>query len=94
MVELVSVIVPLFSIPPPFPGVLPPVIVSPERDAVTPPSTSNTRLFPPPLTITPAAGPVIEVVKAVSLSSSWAVRVIVCWVAKTVGSKLMVAPAN
>ena len=50
---------------------LPPVIVRPEMDAVTPASTWNTRLSPPPLTVTPAAGPVIVSVSLVLLSSSW-----------------------
>ena len=60
MVQLVSVVVPpLLYRPPPLPLALPPVIVSPEIDAVTPASTWNTRLVPPPLTVTPAAGPVI-----------------------------------
>ena len=43
---------------------LPPVIVSPEIDAVTPASTWNTRLASPPLTVTPAAGPVIVSVRS------------------------------
>ena len=60
--------------PPPLPSALPPVIVSPEIDAVTPASTWNTRLSPPPLTVTPAAGPVIVSVPVVSLSSSWLPR--------------------
>ena len=47
------------------------MIVSPEIDAVTPASTWNTRLSPPPLTVTPAAGPVIVSVPLVLLSSSW-----------------------
>ena len=34
-------------------------------------STWNTRLCPPPLTVTPAFGPVIVSVPVVSLSSSW-----------------------
>ena len=42
-----------------------------EVDAVTPLSTWNTRLRPPPLTVTPAAGPVIVSVPLVLLSSSW-----------------------
>ena len=71
---------------------LPPVIVSPEIDAVTPPSTWNTRLSPPPLTVTPAFGPVIVSVPLVSLSSSWVpVRVIVCGVLNTVLSKVIVS---
>ena len=70
----------------------PPVIVSPEIDAVTPASTWNTRLAPLPLTVTPAAGPVIVSVPVVSLSSSWRrLRVIVCGVVNTVGSKLIVS---
>ena len=57
------------------------MIVSPEMDAVTPASTWNTRLCPPPLTVTPAAGPVIVSVPVVLLSSSCVpVRVIVCGV--------------
>ena len=67
------------------------MIVSPEIDAVTPLSTWNTRLSPPPLTVTPAFGPVIVSVSLVLLSSSWVpVRVIVCGVAKTFLSKVMV----
>ena len=50
------------------------MIVSPEIDAVTPASTWNTRLAPPPLTVTPAFGPVIVSVPVVSLSSSWVPR--------------------
>ena len=68
------------------------MIVSPEMDAVTPLSTWNTRLSPPPLTVTPAAGPVIVSVSVVLLSSSCVpVRVIVCGVANTFGSKVMFA---
>ena len=79
--QLVSVVVPKLARPPPLPVVVPPVIVSPEMDAVTPASTWNTRLSPPPLTVTPAAGPVIVSVSLVLLSSSWVpVRVIVCGV--------------
>ena len=67
------------------------MIVSPEIDAVTPPSIWNTRLALLPLTVTPAAGPVIVSVPVVSLSSSWVpFRVIVCGVAKTVVSKSIV----
>src|SRR3954467_12334790 len=39
--------------PPPFPGVEPPVMPSPEIDAVTNGSTWKTRLRPPPLSVTP-----------------------------------------
>ena len=60
---------------------LPPVMVSPEIVAVTPLSTWNTRPALLPLTVTPAAGPVIVVAPVVSVSSSWPpVRVIVCGV--------------
>ena len=53
----------------------------PEIDAVTPPSTSKTRLFPPALTVTPAAGPVIVCFPPVSASSSWLpLSLIVCGV--------------
>ena len=92
-VQLVSVAVPpsLYR-PPPLLAVLPPVIVSPEIDAVTPASTWNTRLSPPPLTVTPAFGPVIVSVPVVSLSSSWVpVRVIVCGVLNTLLSKAIVS---
>src|SRR5262249_16701145 len=92
-VQLVSASVPRLSRPPPLPklGALPLLIVSPERDAVTRLSTWNTRLSPPPLTVTPAAGPVIVMASVVLLSSSWLpVRVIVCGVAKTCLSKGMV----
>src|SRR5262249_12800459 len=90
MVQLVSVAVPRLYRPPPT-NALPPVIVSPERDAVTPPSIWNTRLALLPLIVTPAAGPVIVSVPLVLLSSSWVpVRVIVCGEANTVGSKVMV----
>src|SRR5262249_13883167 len=59
-----------------------------EMDAVTIPSTWKTRLNPPPLTVTPAAGPVIASVPVVSLSSSWPpVRLIVLAVLNTVLSK-------
>ncbi len=90
MVQLLRVRAPEFCRPPPV-VVLPPVIVSPERDALTPASTWNTRLSPPPLTVTPPAGPMIVSSPDVSVSSSCLpVRVIVCGVAKTVGSKVMV----
>ena len=65
------------------------MIVSPERLAVTPLSTSNTRLALLPLMVTPVAGPVIVVVSAVLAKTSGDVRVIACRVAKTAGSKLM-----
>ena len=53
-------------------------MVRPESAAVTPLSTSKTRLFPPASMVRPAAGPVIVSSPPVSLSSSWpAVRVIV-----------------
>src|SRR5262249_56183498 len=49
------------------------------------------RLSPPPLTVRPAAGPRIVTASLVLLSSSWLPpRVIVCAVAKTIGSKVMV----
>jgi hypothetical protein len=71
---------------------LPPVIISPEMDAVTSASTWNTRLSPPPLTVTPAAGPVIVAVPTVSLNSSWVpARVIVCGVLNTPLSKSIVS---
>ena len=61
-VQLVIVSVPLLLTPPPLPVTEPPVIVSPERDAVTLASTWNTRLVPPPLTITPAGVPELVIV--------------------------------
>ena len=94
-VQLFSVVVPKLARPPPSPvwpscRVVPPVIVSPEMDAVTSASTWNTRLSPPPLTVTPAVGPVIVSVSLVLLSSSWVpVRVIVCGVLNTLLSKVM-----
>ena len=67
------------------------MIVSPDRAAEAPASIWNTRLEPPPLTVTPAAGPLIVVV-AVSVSSSWPpVRVIVCGVLNAVLSKAIVS---
>src|SRR4051812_46943257 len=90
MVQLVSVIVPpLLNTPPPLPLVaLPPVMVSSERDAVTFGSTRNTRESPPPLTVTPPAGPAIVAIPPVLLSSSGApTRVIVWGVEKTAGSQ-------
>jgi hypothetical protein len=93
MVQSVSVTEPpsLYR-PPPFSEVEPPVMVRPLKLAVTPASTWNTRLAPPPLTVTPAAGPVIVSVPVVSLSSSWVpFRVIVCGVLNTVLSKVMVS---
>ncbi len=89
-VQLVSVSVPELFTPPPTVAELPPLIVSPEMDAVTSPSTWNTRLSPPPLTVTPAFGPVMVSVSLVLLSSSWVpVRVIVCGVLNTVLSKVI-----
>src|SRR5262249_34914627 len=88
-VQLVSVAVPKLYRPPPLPE-LPPVIVSPEREAVTSPSTWNTRLSPSPLTVTPAAGPVMVSFALVLLSSSWVpVRVIVFAVLNTPRSKVI-----
>ena len=56
-------------------------MVRPEIEAVTPLSTSKTRLIPSPLTVTPAAGPVMVSVSAVlESSSSVPVRMIVCGV--------------
>jgi hypothetical protein len=81
--------------PPPLPVVLPPVIVSPEMEAVTPPSTWNTRLSPPPLTVRPAAGAAIVSVPLAALSSSGRpARVIVWAVAKTVLSQVIVWPGS
>ena len=61
--------VPRLSSPPPSPVTVPPVIVSPEIDAVTLALTWNTRLAWLPLTVTPAAGPVIVCVPVVLLSA-------------------------
>ena len=71
-VQSVSVLVPpsLYR-PPPLPAVEPPEMIRPLKVAVTPLSTWNTRLVPPPLIVTPAAGPVIVSVPLVLLSSSW-----------------------
>ena len=63
-------------------------MVRPESEAVTPLSICNTRLWPPPLMVTPAAGPVMVSVSVVlESSSSVPVRVIVCGVLNTFGSK-------
>jgi hypothetical protein len=65
--------------------------IAKQTGAVTPASIWSTRLALLPLIVTPAAEPVIVSVPVVSLSSSWPpVRVIVCEVAKTVGSNWMV----
>ena len=70
---------------------LPPVIVRPEIVAVTPPPTSKTRLVPPPLMVTPAAGPVIDWAPPVSDSSSGLPpRVIVSGVLNADGLKMIV----
>ena len=65
--------VPWLYRPPPFSLLVvePPVMVRPESEAVTPELTWKTRLRPPPLTVTPAAGPVMVSVPPVSLSTSW-----------------------
>ena len=58
---------------------------------MTPLSIWNTRLFPPPLIVNPAAGPVIVCIPLASLSaSSLPPRVTVCGVPNTVGSKSIV----
>src|SRR5262249_61387899 len=70
-VQLVSETVPPWSYSPaPFVVVEPFVMVRSLKVAVTPPSTWNTRLAPPPLTVTPTAGPVIDTGAVVVLSSS------------------------
>ncbi len=69
-------------------------MVNPESEAVTPLSIWKTRLWPPPLMVRPAAGPVIVCAPPVSFSSSWPrVSVIVCGVAKAVGSKVIISAA-
>ncbi len=70
--------------------VRPPESVSSDSDPVTPASTSNTGLGPLPLTITPAAGPVIVWVPPVLLNASWPDVNAIVWVpVKTAGSKLI-----
>src|SRR3954453_2519498 len=73
-------------------------MVNPERDALAPPLTWKTRLSPPPLTVTPAVGPVIVQVGIVPVfvNSSWPpVGGIVCMLAKILGEKLLATgPAN
>ena len=70
---------------------LPPVMVSPEIDAVTFGSIWNTRLASLPLTVTPPAGPVIVSRPGrVAQLELGAVRVIVCGVANTPLSKVIV----
>ena len=67
--------------------------MTPEKVAVTPASTLNTRLIPPPLTVTPAAGATKASIPVVFANSSCpSVRVIVCGVANTVESKVIVLP--
>ena len=91
--QLVSVVVPpsLYR-PPPFVGRLA------AGDRQSRDRRGDTRVDlehparPPPLTVTPAFGPVIVSVPVVSLSSSWVlVRVIVCGVLNTVLSKAIVS---
>ena len=54
------------------------MIVIPERDAATPESILKTPTLPPPLIVTPAAGPVIVVVRRrVTQPSPFPLRVIV-----------------
>ena len=70
-------------------------MVNPEMEAVTPLSTWKTRLRPPPLIVTPAAGPVIVKIGTGLLNSSWPpVTVIVCPPVKTAGSKLIAIGAG
>ena len=77
--------------PPSDPIELPPVIVIAESDAVTPASILNTWLLPPPLTLSAAVGPLIVCVPWVLLKSSGPeASVIVCAVAKTDESKVIV----
>ena len=67
-------------------------MVRPEIEAVTPLSTSKTRLIPSPLMVTPAAGPVIVSVSVVfESSSSVPERVIVWAVLNMFGSKVIFA---
>jgi hypothetical protein len=51
-----------------------PLIVSPEKEAFAPASIWNTWPKPPPLIVTPAAGPVIVSCEVVSLNSSHAAK--------------------
>ena len=68
------------------------MIVRPEIDAVTPRRPGTPGSVPPPLTVTPAVGPVIVSVPLVSLSSSWPPRQgDRLALAKTVGSKVIVS---
>ena len=52
---------PLLYRPPPFPATEPSLILSPESEAVTPPSIWSTRHLPPALIVTPAVGPMIDI---------------------------------
>src|SRR4051812_43728894 len=88
IVQLIRFTEPVLSRPPPS-AAMPPVMVNPERIAL--PSTWNTRLALLPLTVTPAAGPVIVTVAPVLFSRSWpAVKVIVWALAKIVASNVIV----
>ena len=75
------------------PVVLPPVIVSPEIDAVTPAVDLEHPARLPPLTVTPAFGPVIVVRpgRVAQLELAEPIRVIICGVLKTLLSKAIVS---
>ena len=65
-------------------------MVRPLIEALTRAATSNTPLAPPPLTDTPAVGPVIVCTPVLLVRSSTLLTVIVCGAANTVGSKVIV----
>ena len=66
-------------------------MVRPESEAVTPRRSERRGSFPPPLMVTPAAGPVIVCVPPVSSSSSWPPLSVIVWgVLNTVESKTIV----
>ena len=93
-VQSVSVVVPSLYRPPPYAGTAAGDRQSRDRRRDIR-STWNTRLSPPPLTVTPAAGPVIVSVPVVLLSSSWRAGQVIVWAAaKTVGSKVIVLARN
>ena len=97
MVESVTVSVPSLSIPPPDWLVMPPEMVSPESEAVTPAEISSTPTALLPLIVTMLApGPSISSGPAVSVSSSVLASLTVCgWIElKIVGVELDHAPGS
>ena len=87
-VLLVIVSVPRSTTAPPMVDI-PLMRLNPESAAVTPAFTLNRLTLLPPLRVTPAAGPVMVVDPAASLSVNTLPRLMVCGMAKTIESKVM-----